>query len=223
MPDFDIDILKKTWQETPVKPKYGSSEILEMLNSKSRNYVKYIFWISVAEFLVFLGITVYYIINGDEGSSFIRILEKIGVKRTEKLEMDFEHLYFGLKMLSLLVTAFFVMIFYRNYRKIHVESNLKKLILQIVRFRKTVNAFILTNIGLLVVFTAVLTFFVFRTMAAQEIHLNNPTLIGFVTGIVITLLLSIALIWLYYRVVYGILVNRLGRNLKQLEEIERSE
>ena len=104
-----------------------------------------------------------------------------------------------------------------------MESNLKKFILQIVRFRKTVNAFILTNIGLLVVFTAVLTFFVFRTMAAQEIHLNNPTLIGFVTGIVITLLLSIALIWLYYRVVYGILVNRLGRNLKQLEEIERSE
>ncbi len=223
MPDFDIDSLKKTWQETPVKPKYGSSDILEMLNSRSRNYVKYIFWISVAEFLFFLGITVYYILNGDDGSSFIRILEKIGVKRTDKLVMDFEHLYFALKMISLLVTAFFVVIFYRSYRKIHVESNLKKFILQIVRFRKVVNAFIFTNIALLVVFTVVLTMFVFNTLSAQDVHLNNPTLIGFVTGIVITLLLSIALIWLYYRVVYGILVGRLGRNLKQLKEIEESE
>ena len=220
MPDFDIDSLKKTWQETAVKPKYDSSEILEMLNHKSRNYVKYIFWISVIEFLIFLGITAYYLIKGDEGSSFIRILEKVGVKRTFELEKDFEHLYFGLKMLSLFVTALFVVLFYKNYRKIHVESNLKKFILQIVRFRTTVNAFIFTNIALLAIFVSILTLFIFQTLSSQEIHLNNPTLIGFATGIVISLLLSIGLIWLYYRVVYGILVNRLGKNLKQLEEIE---
>ncbi len=223
MPDFNIDDFKKTWQEQEVQPKYGNSEILDMLNRKSRNYVKYILWISVAEFLLFFAITIYYILNGDDGSSFVRIMERMGVQKTTDVEKNFEHLYFGLKMLSLLVTAFFVVLFYQNYRKINVEANLKKFILQIIRFRKTVNAFIFTNIFLLVAFMGVLTVFVFRTMSSQNIQLDHPNLIGFVTGIIVTLLLSIALIWLYYRVVYGIIVGRLSKNLKQLQEIEEEE
>ena len=43
MPEFDLDSLKKTWQEQPVQPKYDDKEILQMLNRKSRNYIKYIF------------------------------------------------------------------------------------------------------------------------------------------------------------------------------------
>lgn len=47
--DFDIDDLKKSWQEQTVTEVYGTSEIEAMLNKKSRNYVKYIFglaWLS---------------------------------------------------------------------------------------------------------------------------------------------------------------------------------
>lgn len=53
MPEFDLDNFKKTWQEQPVQEKYDNTEILQMLNKKSRNYVKYIFWISVVELLFF--------------------------------------------------------------------------------------------------------------------------------------------------------------------------
>jgi hypothetical protein len=49
--DFDIDDLKKSWQEQKVPEVYETSEIEAMLNKKSRNYVKYIFWISLVEFL----------------------------------------------------------------------------------------------------------------------------------------------------------------------------
>lgn len=223
MPEFNIDDFKKTWQEQEVQSRYGNSEILEMLNRKSRNYVKYIFWISVAEFLFFFALTVFYIFRSEETNNFITMIERLGVKNTPELQSEFALLYNFLKILSLVITAFFVMKFYINYRRIDVEANLKKFIMQVMDFRKTVNIFILTNVFLLVLFTAALTLFVFRALDAQEIRLEQPTFIGFITGVAITTVLSVGLIWLYYRVVYGIIMRRLGKNLSQLKDIESSE
>ncbi|MDR2206381.1 MAG: beta-carotene 15,15'-monooxygenase [Flavobacteriaceae bacterium] len=220
MPEFELDNFKKTWQQQDFEPKYNNSEILEMLNKKSRNYVKYILWISIAEFLFFTGITVYYLINGDEENSFMRILERLGVSENVKLAESLNHIYDGLKALSLLITAFFVVKFYQNYKKIRIESNLKKFILQIIRFRKTVNIFILTNITLLIISILILTFFIFNTLSNQNIHLEEDTFIAFITGLIIGCVFSIGLIWFYYRIVYGIIMKKLGKNLKQLEEIE---
>lgn len=222
MPDFDIDNLKKQWQEQPVPDKYNNSEILKMLNSKSRNYVKYIFWISVAEFLLFLVMNVFYVFQKGGDDSFMHIMEKLGVEKTAKFEADYAHLYFIMRVVSLLVTGFFVVKFYLNYRQIHVEENLKKFILQIMKFRKTVSLFILTNILLLVFFMAILTMFVLNTMSSQNLQMDHPTFIGFLVGLGISTAISIFLIWLYYRVVYGIIMGRLGKNLEQLREIEEN-
>ncbi|AZI23335.1 beta-carotene 15,15'-monooxygenase [Chryseobacterium taklimakanense] len=222
MPDFDIDNLKKQWQEQPVPDKYNNSEILKMLNSKSRNYVKYIFWISVAEFLLFLVMNIFYVFQKGGDDSFMHIMEKLGVEKTTKFEADYAHLYFIMRVVSLLVTGFFVVKFYLNYRQIHVEENLKKFILQIMKFRKTVSLFILTNILLLVFFMAILTMFVLNTISSQNLQMDHPTFIGFLVGLGISTAISIFLIWLYYRVVYGIIMGRLGKNLEQLREIEEN-
>lgn len=222
MPDFDIDNLKKQWQEQPVPDKYNNSEILKMLNSKSRNYVKYIFWISVAEFLLFLVMNIFYVFQKGGDDSFMHIMEKLGVEKTAKFEADYAHLYFIMRVVSLLVTGFFVVKFYLNYRQIHVEENLKKFILQIMKFRKTVSLFILTNILLLVFFMAILTMFVLYTMSSQNLQMDHPTFIGFLVGLGISTAISIFLIWMYYRVVYGIIMGRLGKNLEQLREIEEN-
>lgn len=222
MPDFDIDNLKKQWQEQPVPDKYNNSEILKMLNSKSRNYVKYIVWISVAEFSLFLVMNIFYVFQKGGDDSFMHIMEKLGVEKTAKFEADYAHLYFTMRVVSLLVTGFFVAKFYLNYRQIHVEENLKKFILQIMKFRKTVSLFILTNILLLVFFMAILTMFVLNTISSQNLQMDHPTFIGFLVGLGISTAISIFLIWLYYRVVYGIIMGRLGKNLEQLREIEEN-
>ncbi|MGZ5193130.1 MAG: beta-carotene 15,15'-monooxygenase [Kaistella sp.] len=220
MPEFDLDNFKKTWQEQEVQPKYNSTEIEAMLNKSSRNYVKYILWISIAEFLIILGMNFYYTFLGDDSNSFIKILERLGIKNSTELQASFSHLYFILKIISLIITAFFVVCFYQNYRKINIESNLKKLILQIIKFKKTVNLFILANILLLIIFTCVLTVFTFSVLSQQNIHLNHPTLIGFSVGLTVMTVLSILLIWVYYRVVYGIILKRLGKNLGELQKID---
>ncbi|ALR31118.1 beta-carotene 15,15'-monooxygenase [Chryseobacterium sp. IHB B 17019] len=220
MPEFDLDSLKKTWQEQPVQQKYDNNEILQMLNRKSRNYVKYIFWISVAEFVFFSVLGVFYFLQGEESNSFIKVLERLGAQKTPEVENNFDNAYLAIKILSLLVTAYFVYKFYQNYRKIKIEENLKGLITRIIKFKKTVNAFILISIVLLVAFTSVFTAFIFYALNSQNIEPKSADLTIVIVGIVVSMVLSILLIWLYYKLVYGIIIRKLDRNLKQLKEID---
>ncbi|MBP7173391.1 MAG: beta-carotene 15,15'-monooxygenase [Cloacibacterium sp.] len=221
MDNFELDNLKKTWQEHHVPQVYDSNQIMAMLNNKSRTYFKYILWISVAEFLIFISANIYTIFFSQNSSTFINIIGKLGVQKTPEIEMNFEHLYLGLKMISLGMTATFVYLFYKNYQKINIEANLKKFILQIIKFKKTVNAFIVSNVILLIVFTSVFTAFTFYTLNHQNIEITNSLLLGLATVLVLVTVVSIGLILLYYRVVYGIIMNRLDENLKQLKAIEK--
>lgn len=223
MPEFDLDSFKKTWQEQPVQPKYDNSEILQMLNKKSRNYVKYIFWISVFEFLFFSILGLFYFFQDDESDGFRKILEKLGTHEAPEVENNFGHFYLAIKILSVLITAYFVLKFYQNYRKIKIEENLKGLITRIINFKKTVNAFILISIVLLLAFTFVLVAFIFYTLNSQNIQPSGSDLTVIIVAITISTLLAISMIWVYYRLVYGSIIKKLDKNLKQLREIDSQE
>ena len=220
MPEFDLDNLKETWQQQPVQPKYDSKDIESMLNKSSRNYVKYILWISIVEFVLILGANLYYTFFGEDSTDLMSVLAKLGIDDSVSFENTISDLYFILKMVSLALTAIFVYLFYQNYRKINIESNLKKLILQIIKFKKTVQLFILANIVLVILFTLVLGVFVSFVLAEQNIQLTNNTKFGFISGLILTMGISVVLIWIYYRIVYGFILRRLGRNLEQLQNIE---
>ena len=218
--DFNIDDFKKSWQEQSVPEVYETSEIEAMLNKSSRNYVKYILWISIAEFLFFAVLNIYSIFYSDQNSSFLHILKKMGAKVTFEIEKDFALLYFLLKILSLAITAVFVVLFYKNYKKINIENNLKNFIFRIIKFKKTVNLFILTNIIVLIFFAMILTVFSINILKFQEIQLQNSTLIGIIVGTFVSIIIGSLLILFYYRLVYGIIMRRLGNKLQQLQKIE---
>ncbi|MDN3691635.1 beta-carotene 15,15'-monooxygenase [Chryseobacterium tructae] len=223
MPEFDLDSFKKTWQEQPVQPKYDNTEILQMLNRKSRNYVKYIFWISVAEFLLFSVLGLFYFFQEEESDSFRNVLERLGAQEATEVENNFEHFYLAIKILSLFITAYFVLKFYQNYRKIKIEENLKGLITRIINFKKTVNAFILISIVLLLMFTFVLIAFIFYTLNTQNIQPTSSNLTIIIVGITVSTLLAVSMIWFYYKLVYGSIIKKLDKNLKQLKEIDSQE
>lgn len=220
MPEFDLDSFKETWQQQPVQPKYDTSEIESMLNKSSRNYVKYILWISLVEFILILGANLYYTFLGEDTTDLMSVLGKLGIDNSDQFQTTLTQLYFALKMVSLALTGIFVYLFYQKYRKINIEANLKKLILQIIKFKKTVQLFIVANIALVILFTLILGIFTFSVLAQQNIELTNPTLIGFIAGLVLTMGISVVLIWIYYRLVYGFILRRLGKNLEQLQNIE---
>lgn len=223
MPEFDLDSFKKTWQEQPVQPKYDNTEILQMLNRKSRNYIKYIFWISVVEFLFFSVLGLFYFFQEEESDSFRNVLERLGAQGAPEVEDNFGHVYLAIKVLSLLITAYFVLKFYQNYRKIKIEENLKGLITRIIKFKKTVNAFILISIVLLVAFTFVLIAFIFYTLNSQNIQPTNSNLTIIIVGIVVSTLLAVSMIWFYYKLVYGSIIKKLDKNLDQLKRIDSEE
>lgn len=221
MSDFNIDRLKDTWQQQKIEPKYNSKEILQMLNKKSRNDVKYIYWISLVEFLLFLGISIFYIFKGDDTSSFYHLINELGIEKTYDVERQFEHLYFILKLISILVGAYFVIRFYLQMKKVHIEGNLKKFISNILNFRKIVHLFIGVNILLLISYIIVTGITIYLFIEEQHIELSNSLKMGFIIGIVISLFLSLVIIWGYYKLIYGIILRRLNKTLKQLQEIEQ--
>ncbi|WP_124640080.1 MULTISPECIES: beta-carotene 15,15'-monooxygenase [Amniculibacterium] len=221
MADFDIDNFKKDWQAQDKKRLYNSSEILEILNHKSKNYVKYIFWISLAEFILFSGITLYYAIWGEGGESLLNITKKIGLNDTNIMKANIAHLDFGMKILNLLITGYFVILFYKNYKKISVQSNIKQFIIQILEFKKTVRYFILTNIVILVIFNLLISIIIFNNIQSQDLHLQSYNWWMLILSIVFTTLFSILLIYIYYKVLYGIILKKLSKNLDQLKEIDQ--
>lgn len=222
MPEFDIDNLKKEWQKEPPTPKYADKDILEMLNLRSRNYVKYIFYISLVEFLFILVLNIYYLFKENNYADLIHLMERLGASNSEAYRENFNLFYNIAKFSSLLITFYFVIKFYLSYKRIHIEQSLKDFILHIMKFRKTVNLFILLNIFLMILFLGLFTVFVLVSISFENVAMDKSTIIGFVTGIVVSSVLSVVLLWIYYRVIYGILMGRLGRNLNQLKEIEKN-
>lgn len=218
--DFDIDSLKKTWQDQTISDGYNQDEIEVMLNRKSRNYVKYILWISVAEFVIFGLINFIALFSTDFHTDFTNILNRLQIKNQSQVEFSLDRIYNWMKILSLVITGVFVVIFYRNYKKITIESNLKKFIIHILDFKKAVNLFIFSNVILLLLFIGSFTSFIIFTIRKQNIEIDNPTFWGLITGVVFSLLICIIIILLYYRIAYGIILKRLSKNLKQLKKID---
>ena len=218
--DFDIDSLKKSWQEQVISDGYNQDEIEVMLNKKSRNYVKYILWISVAEFLVFGVINFITIFSGDFHTDLTNILNKLQIRNQPEVEFSLDKIYNSMKILSFFITGIFVVVFYLNYKKIDVESNLKKFIIHIIKFKKTVNLFIFSNVLLLVLFIGSLISLLTITIRRQNIHVDIPTFWSLLIAVSLSLLISVMLILLYYKLAYGIILKRLSKNLKQLEKID---
>jgi len=199
---------------------YNQDEIEVMLNKKSRNYVKYILWISVAEFLVFGVINFITIFSGDFHTDLTNILNKLQIRNQPEVEFSLDKIYNSMKILSFFITGIFVVVFYLNYKKIDVESNLRKFIIHIIKFKKTVNLFIFSNVLLLVLFIGSLISMLTVTIRRQNIHVDNPTFWSLIIAVSLSLLISIVLILLYYKLAYGIILKRLSKNLKQLEKID---
>lgn len=221
MDNFDIDSYKKSWQEQDKKIQYDSSEILKMLNSKSKNYVKYIAWISLVEFVLFVVLTLYYLFFEENNSSILDLITKFGINKTKNLEADISHLDFIMKMISLLLTGVFVYIFFKNYKKISAEANIKQFILQILNFKKTVKYFIISNITILVIFNGLIIYTIYENIKIQKTHLLPKSEWLLSITIFSTTVISLLLIFIYYKIFYGIILKKLSKNLQQLKEIEQ--
>ncbi|WP_081211550.1 hypothetical protein [Salegentibacter sediminis] len=209
----ELDLLKKDWKQQEASlPRLSYNEIYKMLWKKSSSIVKWIFIISILE-LLFWGVLNIILSDGE----FWKRMELIHLK-------EFTVFVY---ILSYAVTFYFIYRFYRNYRKISSTDDAATLMKNILTTRKTVKYYI----GFIIISTALTSlvysyFTIFHHAATTEV--TDPAKYSFsisqwliLTAVLIFgIAVFLGIIWLFYRLIYGILLNRLNKNYKELKNLE---
>lgn len=199
----ELELLKKQWQkQDDTLPKLSKADIYPMLHKKSSSIVKWIFIISMLEFVFWLVIS--FAVGGDD---------------SKKFEADHGLKTFDSIILVLHIGAliFFVFWFYRNYKRIETTDSSKVLLENIIKTRKTVKYYIWFSMAFLAV-SAIIAFIIsMKNDPGSFADRSMTVLVLQFTAIISVIML---LMWGFYRMIYGILMKRLDRNYKELKKME---
>lgn len=194
-----LENLKDAWKDqNATNIQFTETDIYKMIHKKSSSIVKWIFYISIAEFTLFF--TSNFFIDFDE-------MKDLGM----------QNFVTTLITLSFIVGVVFVSLFYKNYKNICVSDSTKKLMNRILKTKKTVSIYIMIQL-----FLAAITILWSAYAAAQSYdlsndeHLLNSTKFWIIISIFTLFLLGI--FWLFYQLLYGILLKRLKKNYKELSK-----
>ncbi|ANO49120.1 hypothetical protein B0A78_02365 [Flavobacterium columnare NBRC 100251 = ATCC 23463] len=210
----ELDLLKKNWNNTNNFPKMTEENIYAMLHKNSSSAVKWIFIISVIEFL--LGIILSFSFSLNKNSKEDIFLEKI----------HFPEVYLNIITgLSYIIILYFIYNFYISYKKIEVLNSTKQLMKNIFIVRKIVTRYILFNLSLFAVIHSYLFGYGVYIGITDEFK-NSETQISEFTILLLSILISILLtalmigvFLLIYNFLYGRLLRKLKRNYHELEKI----
>jgi hypothetical protein len=212
----ELELLKQQWQNREQElPKLSYEDIYKMLLKKSSSIVKWIFYISVAE-LIFWTLLSLFVPESSKKFS-----DNIGL----------HNVLIVLNILSHIIVISFVILFYKNYRKISTTDSVKNLMKNILRTRKTVKYFVFYNVGASILMIIGLNIYYYlnqdtiydmmirdygiSTKITQEKFVQVFFVVQFVFG-----LIMVGVMLLFYRLVYGTLLRRLHKNYKELEKLE---
>ncbi|WP_242203617.1 hypothetical protein [Aestuariivivens insulae] len=210
----ELDLLKKDWNKQDNNfPKLSYNEIYKMILKKSSSIVKWIFIISLMEFVFWLGISFLF-----KGSSF--------TDKVEALNMD--HILIPLSVISYIILIYFFYLFYRNYRSISANDNVKTLMENILKTRRTVRYYVIFNLAALIVGTFIGAFyalnhspeFIEKLELAASQGETFKIYAGIIITIIIALIITIGILLVFYWLIYGLLLKRLNRNYRELKKLE---
>lgn len=202
----ELDLLKKSWNNTNNFDQISESEIYTMLHQKSSSVVRWIVIISLIELLLWTGTSLLF--NSDAAFAKLKIA-KIDVYILVSNVIHYS------------VVIGFIIIFYYNYKKISVVRSTRNLMNSILRTRKTVQYYIWYNLGIIAlsfVFGIVLVFNLDPTISKlnQNVNFRN----GFIIGFTAIAALVTTGFWMLYKLVYGRLLKKLLNNYNELKKID---
>ncbi len=213
----ELDLLKKAWKkDTQSFQQISETEIYKMIHKKSSSIVKWILMISIIEFIFWTVINIVYL-----GENYLRQQYS---KDVLDYVLEINTVY---NIISYVVVAFFIYLFYKNYRRISTTSSTKQLMGDILRTRKTVIYYIWFNILLFVVGSLTVMYVQlnydsqFSTMM-EKFHndTSHIALLKYIGFIVLFMSVTVLGIWLFYKLIYGLLLRKLNKNYKELQKID---
>ena len=210
----ELDLLKKDWKKQDANfPKLSYKEIYKIIHKKSSSIVKWILIICVLELLFWSSLNLLV------PEKYLEIYDKFNLRT----------FLYVTQTIHYLIVFVFIYLFYKNYKTISVSETTNNLMQKIIKTRKTVNYYVYYNIALYILLSIIINFIMFshpETMI-EALNPNNKIDVSsdkflniMLIGQIITLVVIIGLLWLYYRVIYGILLKRLNKNYKELETLE---
>ena len=204
----DLKQLKEQWAQQNFEKQYSKEELNGFLRKKSTYSIKWIFYLSIAEFLVYMGLPLFSP-NYIESFAYYKSLQLFGFS-------------IFITITGYILLLYFMWRFFKNYRKISVTSSVKEHLSTILSTRRAVNQYFYANVGLLLIFTLVVFVRAFQ-MDSSLIGLEQEDIyfliICFVIGIIVALVLG--LYGLLYYFVYGRFLKPLKRNEKELRQLNQ--
>lgn len=197
-----LDLLKQEWKKQNKNlPKYSQNELYSMLQKKSTSIVKWIFIISILEFLFWIGIEVLTYLN-----DFNEIIDQVNLTYFYRITL----------IINYVVIITFIALFFSRYKNINVADNSKKLMKSIIKTRNTVKAYVWFNVVIFIFSFVVSNYF---TLQHMEIDMEG-FIWGYILAVFVIMLVFVGLLLLFYRIIYGTLIRRLYKNYEQLKKLE---
>ncbi|MEP5255124.1 hypothetical protein [Winogradskyella rapida] len=207
----ELELLKKDWKKSNDNYKtFSDHDIYEMSHKKSSNIVKTLFYISMAELVFWILINFLPLVLSDQ-------------MKAQLEEMSHSWVYIGLNILSYAVIILFVYLLWSAHKAISVTDNAKKLMESILKTRKIIKYYVLYN--LLIAFISIPVSLAFSISNHPELYekLSAASTSQIAVILLITLGITglfLGFIWLFYKLIYGILIKRLNRNYNELKKLE---
>jgi uncharacterized membrane protein YhdT len=201
----ELELLKKDWQrKSEDYPKLSYDAIHKMSHAKSSSIVKWIFYISLLEFV------------------FLLVINILNPKLENQIEypawIDIAN------YLTIPIVAVFIFLFYKNYKTISATDSVKKLIKSILKTRKTVKYYVLFNLVLVAIFSGVGIYLGYVDNFGGPAEFNaSAHFKEYATLGVVMILCTVLIIGLFfgvYYLLYGILLKRLNKNYQELRKLE---
>ncbi len=211
----ELELLKKDWEKSTKKyPKLTKEEIYGLISKRSSSIVKWIFIISILEFILWTTLSFF----GDS----TQVLEKIQA-------YDYGFIYYTVFIISYIVIFVFMYLFYNNYRNIAVTENTKVLMEQILKTRKTVKQYVIYNLSMMVLGIPMAVMMELSNNTETQTLLSdieskgdNNLFIFYLIIIIVSIIAIVVIVAIFlgfYYLVYGLLLKRLKKNYKELKTI----
>jgi len=197
-----LDNYKKAWKNQPEETsKRSTVEVYKLAHSKSSSIVKWIFIIGILEFVILNSL--YFFIDMDEAYA-------------EYEQLGLINFIFYSQIVAYTILGYFLVLFYLNYKRISATDATSSLMNKIIKTRKIVRNYVLFNLGYMVLVMVVATIASIQTNLED---LSNKKIIFIVFASLIAILLVLAILCLFYQLLYGFLLRKLNRNYKELAKL----
>ena len=200
---MDLEQYKKAWDSQPEETqKVSKADIYKMAQANSSSIVRWIFIIGILEFVILTGVG--FFINTDDDAT---------------MKLDVDKYIIPIQIVSYIITVYFIIKFYLNYKSISVVDNTKTLMDKIMKTRKTVKQYVFLALFLgFVVFLIISSSMIYNMVEVD--HLENNKVIPMVILLGVVGIFILLFFWAFYQLLYGILLRKLNRNYKELAKLD---